>query len=509
VFVVGLWLRSERYWLQPISFWLDEAEWSVRLLSKPLLAQAIRPLGFLWLTRTLATLFGPYEQVLRFLPYVAGAITPLLAYVCARLMFQREFTRLLMVLLFALHPLLVAFSKEFKPYSVELLCHLVVLSTTLSQWRASSPRGPRLWLALLAPLLAFPFAYNILFVYPAVFALLLYKSVRARDRLGCALVMASGAVIALLVLLMQWRVWSGVNPEAYGPEYWGRKYDVFLLDNRQSNTGAQPAAATDWLSHKALALLAGPAASPPIWQQPGGVSALVRELRALYPLAWLGATAAGTVLLWRRDKQLLGLLLTPLFVITLLNALGRWPLGFFRVNLFTLVYTTPLGLMALDGLLCQTSEGWRSRAKAWALAALILLPRLSFAAPVAAVKESFPWMAHSELRHALKLLSQRQHPGGRREVLIADYYTNNTLPYYTRWHPSYKQQPSLQQFRMDRALTLPQFRDKVTKARAPVWVLVSREPDIKPIRAILSSACHNVEELNVGRHHLLARCTKS
>lgn len=509
--LVGAWARTVRYFIDPISLWLDEASWGVVLMDKPLLHEPVRPLGFFGLTQLLAKLFGPYEQVLRLLPWLCGIASLPMAYLCARLLFQQRLSRVIVVWLFALHPLLIDYSKEFKPYSVEVFCHLLVTATTLRAVRLS-PLSKAAWAwALLTPLLVLPFAYNVLWAYPGIFGVLLWHSYRNHNRRQLAWA-ASATLAGLgLALVLQFAILSRVKDKRYLSGYWGHRYDVFLTANRRWEGGVQPETATRWVLGKYAELAGSPGFAPSGWHEPRP-STTARELQELYRLGWQLAVIAGAVVLLRRHRPAFIVLLGPLAVVGVLNALGKWPLGFFRVNLFTLAYSTLLGGAAIDRLAALSlpatwSSRWRfAQAGPWlVLGGVCLLPRLSFSAPAVTVKETRLWMGHSEIEKAVKLLIERGSTT-HRLPLFADFYSYNSLRFYERWHPRYGQQGLNQRYRIRMTASVREVAAAVGKTRGAAWILISRHDYVADARKKLSKACAKLEETDLGRHHLLARC---
>jgi hypothetical protein len=426
---------------------------------------------------------------------------------------------LLCVAVFALHPLLIDFSEEFKPYSGEVFVHLLLVTVTLAVLAKPASKR-RAWLALSTALLVLPFAYNSVFAYPALFGVLGYTSYRNRDRTGLLRVCFTALAALVLLMGLQLGVLSRVDSTSYGAECWGRKYDVFLLTGREWNEGVQPASAAGWVVSKYLAIVQGPGFVPSGWEQAVDGAALY-SLHTLQAVAWTLAFLLGLgALSLRRPKQLV-LLLTPLVLLGLFNALGKWPLGFFRVNLFVLVYVVLIALAAVDWLLdwgtqwgkssnAGGAQGWPRRllvaAPAALLALSLVLPRVSFAAPNPNVKETRPWMAHSELRHAARTLRERN--SERRETLLVDHYSYHGLEYYARVHPERTKLSLRKRFKVRRSEDLQHLQRAVLKQRGEFWVLVSRLEFVAPMHSLLERECKHVEELRLGPHHLLAHCRR-
>lgn len=483
-----------------MSLWLDEAEWAEALLREPLREQGIRPLALLWLTRLLANAFGAHEAILRLPSYLAGVAVIPLVYAIGRYLLQSRVTRAALPWTVALHPLLIDFAKEFKPYSVSAACHALLLSLALRA--LSSDNRRQVWQCVVGAIALLPISYDVLFAYPAVFGVLAWRALTRQRRteligvLGAALV-ACGGIVTLYV-----GVWTDIDEHSYGPAYWGHKYDVFLTENRQTALGPQPASAVAWYWTKVGEMFAGPAFAKDDWSRTDA-SPIQRELSTLHGILYGPLFLLGAFFAFQRKRLWCTLLVGPLAVLVLFNLAGRWPLGFFRVNLFTLVYTLTTAMVALDHWLASSASG------RWRRAALILLfailPRLSFNPPLASIKVSRPWAAHSELRKILHALAAQPTTG--RPPLFADYYSYQSLSFYETLHPNPPRTRLAHRFRLQRTMTVPDVERALRQSRDPeAWVLVSRQGFVEPTRALLHRHCASVVELDFGAHHLVARC---
>ena len=70
------------------------------------------------------------------------------------------------------------------------------------------------------------------------------------------------------------------------------------------------------------------------------------------------ATLLALLALWQSRRDLLFVLFAPLLMLVVANLAGKWPLGAFRTNLFTLSYSVPLlgvGLQYLAGAVSASS----------------------------------------------------------------------------------------------------------------------------------------------------------
>src|SRR5215207_3360004 len=102
---VGIVLRARGMWFgRTISLWEDEAAWAMWLIDLPLREHVIRSIGFMAVSKGLVTLFSASEQVLRFVPWCAGAGAVVLAPFVAKRLCRSVAGQLLFVAVLALHP---------------------------------------------------------------------------------------------------------------------------------------------------------------------------------------------------------------------------------------------------------------------------------------------------------------------------------------------------------------------------------------------------------------------
>ncbi len=341
--MVGLFLRVNGWLGHHISFWMDEALWASRMLRWPLLELGIRPVGFMGITRLLVSLFGAREVWFRLLPAL-GAIGSLLLmpYIASRLV-TSKWLRLLMVLMFAIHPALVDYANEFKPYSWEVLVHLVPFALYLR----FKETGSRAWFFGLLGFLpvSFLLAYNIALAFPGLLLLCLSIAWQSAERKKLVIAtVLSGALCAVGAITIFELALSNVTKEERTESYWGKKYDVFY-EKTETLTRF------DWTLQKLGDLASFVSMRSQFWSLSPKISERkAAELAAADRLFWVGLTYAGVWALWKKRRDLLVLYATPMLVMLLGNAIGKWPLGAFRVNLFALVYTLPLPFLGMQFL---------------------------------------------------------------------------------------------------------------------------------------------------------------
>jgi len=202
--LLGTWLRLRGYVFDPPTLWLDEAFWAIRILEKPITQCRIRPVGFVYLTKWLVQAFGATETIYRALPCLASlSALWLMPYVAGGLM-RRRWVVLLAVFLFAIHPVAIEMSVEFKHYGVEIGIFVVLLAAYVLHRRRQKAWSLALLLGLAC--LGVLFSFAVIFLYSALFLALAWEAIVRRRwkklvavAAGCAACLA--AISAMYLLL--------------------------------------------------------------------------------------------------------------------------------------------------------------------------------------------------------------------------------------------------------------------------------------------------------------------
>jgi hypothetical protein len=469
----GILLRARGVWFgQVIPLWEDEAAWANRLIETPAGPQVLRAPGFMLASKLIVTWFSTSEAGLRFLPSVAGiAAVVLTPFVAIRLV-RSPAAQLLFVAVVALHPGAIDLAKEFKPYSLALLCHLLLLWTALGYAREGRQRDLRLGVAvaLLGPL----FSHDVVFAYPAWFAVTMLRAFREKEQRHLMYLGASATACVAMLLLLRSSVSSGLGDVDTAVRYWGRKYDVFFVGD-----GAQGKSRVGWTMARVFDLTGMSGMRREVWQSGLVSPASLGSLRVLDFSLW-GLLSVGGVgaLLYRRRLLDAGLLLSPLLTLIVFNRLGYWPLGLFRTNLFALVYVAGLASFALDWPI-----DWR-----WGLAfvpvgVLVLLPFVLVGRTSHARKAS-SFVAHAAFTDAMDELLRLQGPhSGAGELLALDDKSCAPWRYYTSHHPDTTRAAELKQrfdARCSKSLKLmaQQARKATKKQGHRAFMLASGEEQI-------------------------------
>lgn len=416
----GIALRSLGYF-KPLEFWMDESLWAERFATGQ--GGLLRPPGYMWLSGQLIELRAT-EPVIRLLSYVAGlASLPLLVAMLRPAGLRRPLI-LFGLFVLAVHPVAVAFSKEFKPYELELSLHLGLLALAFCYARSS--RWPPLvglcGLAAIAPL----FAWSVVVLYPGLFAAAAIVSRRDRARRKLAFTVSGAAVTAAVLVWMYVSIHSNRSADV---EFWGERYDVFFVGDGVFEH-------LWWYVKKTGELLAASGHLAILWFPSIVPNPVLAALHIAMCLVGLVAVAAERRWLWAL------LWVSPWLVTIGLNAAGKWPYGEFRANLFFLAYSLPLALAGL-----QAGGRWLARRFArGALAVPVFC--LIYAVVCSPVRLSYfaikPPEVHTvtqSTRRAMEIIAEverqsrspfRERPG--RDVLLLDSHAYANYSFYANIH---------------------------------------------------------------------------
>jgi len=467
--------RGELFGSTP-SLWGDEAAWAIRLLRWPLLKHALRPLGFIAVSRGLAHWLSPSERVLRFLPWLGGVTSLGLALPLGQRLFRSSGARLLFLALVALNPWAIDLAKEFKPYSLGLALHMGLWLLSLRYW--SEGRRRDLAVALGLVLTGTLWSQDIVFAYPALFALLALRAWREQRARQLAGIAVTGAATLALLAAQYHYFWRsnlrGNRASVEAAEYWGKKYDVFF-------TAAHTCPRLRWTFSKVGEMLAMPGARRESFHSKHLSVSTIRALQQIDYRVWCALGILGLLAIaYRRDHLKALCLVLPLVTLLVCNHVGIWPLGAFRTNLFVLFYAAGLATTAIDAAL--------SRSQALELlpaSCLVLLPFVSLGWSHHSLKTSSVTSSSSFIL-AMSRLAAIEPSAGKSPAPVVLALDNMSCPiwhYYTEYHPKHRRYARLTRpFRARCTRDLPQLaevlRHGLKHPPGVAYVLASRSQDM-------------------------------
>jgi hypothetical protein len=478
-----------------IELWWDEAMWAMFIAEDT--TTSLRPPGYVWISRWLIDLRNT-EPVIRSPSLLAGVLSlPVLLAMCRRAGLSR-LASLFGLFVLAVHPAAIDLTKEFKPYALALLLHLLLLWQAFSFLR--SPQTWRLVVMNLTAMVAAWFSWSVVVLYPGLFATVALSALRRR-RVSQLWASLGGAAATLGVLLVAYAGHGrGRDPDA---AYWGGKYDIFYLGSDLPGRAA-------WLVEKTYDVASFPAQLVTFWLDRSAVD-VVAALQA--GLCLLGVTAIVTTRRW----DWAGLWLSPWLVTVALNLLGLWPYGVFRTNLFLLAYGLLVGLAGLDGL-----RRWVAvRPAATRLKGHLLVPVFCGAFVLAFLPLDLGYFAESKgsgmagncyVHRAFEEVYEAEHdqpPPAKRRRFVVNDHAYDAYRYYREFHvvAREKYQGFLRE-RYRRSRRYQPLKEAIDlQAERGFWLLACQPGPSGSLRQYVLDRCPQVDHLHDFRDgSLLLRC---
>jgi hypothetical protein len=394
-------------------------------------------------------------------------------------MFRSRVAVLFVLLLAVVHPNLVVFAKEFKPYSVEVFVY-----SALTFWALLCLRRGRASAGFLAAsVVAIPFCYPVVFLYPAIALAFAGERLAGLRQFTMGRRMAALLVAVSVLLLLHLFLFEFLEA---GPSrwLWGTKYGVFPID-----TGFF--GGLTWYAQKTWSLMS----------LPGALEGMPAYTRPLFGIAYAGGVA---VMLAARRQRELALLCAPLVAAALANLLGYWPYGAFRANLFLI----PGALLVIGQGLDWLAAERRARFVAHALLVGVLVAAVSVDPASYHTKLSKHWAAAPQLTQVLEEIDRRRRrgPDTLTNVILADWHSWRPISYYLRDYPGLRDHSRLVRGPLgDTASLESQVAQEFKRARRELrstrlWIVVTR---LQPHGAIRSSKL--VNELAVYQREFASR----
>jgi hypothetical protein len=378
-------MRSLHYWRDP-AMWHDEAALVVNVLDKGFLqllgalkyAEAAPPL-FLWIERAVVLGLGDGTYALRLVPYLAGCVTVVLAWVAVRRVLDPQ-AALWAVLLLACSDRLLWHSCEAKPYAVDAMVAMGIISLYLISHSWSMNRRI-LAFAALAPLVVW-LTYPGCFLYGAVLLVLLPEvwKERRRSTLGLYIGFSLIVMVSFLALYL-------------GP---------ISAQRHASMDSCWVQAFPDW---SRLWLL-------PWWFVASTVEVVDYGLRPIGGVL-AGVALVGGVHLWRHGRRdLVVLMVTPILLAALAAMLHAYPYTGARVMIYALPGIAILTAAGVRPVMTWLETPPMSRKKGWLVAGraakgVLLIPLL---APLvwSLYRTAIPWPRADTAAASAYVLAERR-----------------------------------------------------------------------------------------------------
>ena len=505
VVIMGIVFRSEGYFNGNISLWLDEAEWVFKLSERPLLTNAvIRPIGFLAATKFLISIANN-EITLRLMSYIASIFSIPLIYFIAKEIFRSKLTILLAVFTVSFNPVLINFAKEFKPYSLELFLHMLLIYLLLKYVKLKTTH--LLYQIIFISIVILFFAYNIIFLYPSLFLIVLFKVYKEHKYKRIYFLLLTAFLLLGILYTFYYVLWSGRDILS-AKIYMGEKYDVFCLSSNFSYH-------LQWIFKKYLLLMERSGTATIFWGLNFDGYIIIKV--ALWAFHFIGLAAFGV----RRKWEYLLLFVLPILTIILFNIMGLWPFGAFRVNVFMFCYFVIISLYGIDTAINIDNKHIKL-AMASLIVTIFILLQFPFGINHYAIKIPGCWTTDSNMRSVLDTISSYELSKNAKTkqneecILFTDWHSFFPVRYYLWKHSSLSKK--YEKFLSNGKLRLYNIRlkcnevikslNKITKspglAGKGVWILISKRKCVSEVDQYLSKKNNIIiKEIFRGGHLLI------
>lgn len=507
--IMGVVFRSQGYFNGNISLWLDEAYWAFRFSDLPLLKNAaMRPIGFIVATKLL-TAIANNEITLRLIPYSASVLSIPLIYFIAREIFTSKLTSLLAVFIVSFNPVFIHFAKEFKPYSLELFLHMLLLYLSLRYIKLKTT--PLFYLLLFVAAVTLLFAYNIVFLYPSIFLIALFDTYSEKKfQRFFFLLMTAFLLLGILLYAFYYSLWSSWDI-ASTKIYWGKKYDVFFLSSSFPDHA-------QWIFKKYLSLVQSSGTASIFWDLKFNGYSIIKV--ALWAFHCMGLT----MFVVRRKWEYVLLFVVPIAIIIVCNIMGLWLFGAFRVNIFMFCYFILISLYGMDAAISMGNKYSKLAITSLIITIFIVL-QLPFEISHYTMKGqivSVPgyWAPNSRIRYVLDTISNYELSKNATTkqneecIVLADGHSFDPVKYYLWKHSSlskkYEHLYSNGKLRLEHIQGPHRIIKKLNKITADpslagkrVWIIISEYRSINKVDLLFSKKKNIILRKNFNGANLL------
>ncbi|OPX17403.1 hypothetical protein BXT86_06695 [candidate division WOR-3 bacterium 4484_100] len=395
---IGIILRVVQY-LYNRSLTEGEAALAINIVHRsysdllhPLDLTQAAPIGFLFIEKFFLNLLGNSEYSLRIFPLISGLLSLFLFFIIVKRILSRP-ASLLSLLLFAIGNYLIYFSSEVKPYSSDVLITLLIIALTLYVLEKRFSLNVLLFFNIAGAVVIW-FSYPALFLFGA--GVILIILVLLQEKRQTAFI---SSIIFLTIPLISFFIYyrlSLIRIISHNPELVTTWQNAFLP--------LIPCSLND------LARLGYCLAK--VLKNPIGLSIYELFLAAV-------AFVIGTVYMYIKKRNILLLLLIPIFLTTIASALKRYP---FEGRL--LLFLVPLLLPIIaEGIIYIAKKTARGSILIASLFPLIIVLGPAAVAGYHIIKPRAP----EELRPVLQYLQKNK----KEEDTIYLYYASiNAYNYY-------------------------------------------------------------------------------
>ncbi|HPY88947.1 MAG TPA: glycosyltransferase family 39 protein, partial [Spirochaetota bacterium] len=352
IIILGVYLRL--YTGPGVDLWFDEAYRAVGYVENGFTHWAtvidkIRPIGYTFLTYIIQKIHNT-DFMLRLPSLIASILTIFVVWGISNRIFgdpdkpvKSQIAILLSVFLVSFNPTLIGFSKEFKPYALELFLHLLLIYLLLLYLQNNTYRN--LLFLLFSSFISIFFAYNIIFALPIILIIVLLKSLGDKDNRSFILICLTIVIIIISFTIIKVNlVGSIIESKNESSEFWGNKYDVFITDDETGFVDR-----IKWYYTKTADIIEFSTKNLIFIDLPVKINSFfnifLKNISIL--LLFLGLI----VLFIKRKIPYVLLFFLPIVIVIILNVLKIWTYGNFRANLFIYGYFLFIVLFGINFLL--------------------------------------------------------------------------------------------------------------------------------------------------------------
>jgi hypothetical protein len=463
-----------------LDFWGDEAWLATRLSTEPLHSMFERPIGYLWLCKQIGDLTNN-NLFYRLPSYLAGIGTIIIIFLAAKSLYKHYLTVLVVLFLVALHPKLIVFAKEFKPYSVEVFIHSGVLYWAwlcIKNGKASST-------FIVTTTVACLFSYNLVFLYPGLVLALYSKQLKEKLKITIDflknkseyrfLFVVSFIFFIVAVVFIIDPLFSSVSQRR---SFWGNKYNVFPISLEYWEFAK-------WYFIKTWELI----------NMAGELRGKFSALTQVFSWFFFSTYITGIIILVRkRQYPLLYLLCGTLLCTLLANLLWLWPYGAFRTNIFLIPSTLLIFGYGLDWFFSLP----KIRIIWGGVMIIALINFSSIALNTHKFKHADDWAPSPQLSEVLNEIQDRYKNNKQfnSNIIIADWHSWRPIRYYLITDPAGKinyreirenvvlvRGPLNDQDRLRQYITEEYAQSESNKNLTRVWVVVTKLTSFKTLHS--------------------------
>lgn len=421
---IGIFLRIFHY-VDNRSFWIDEIYLNTSIIkmsfwelaTQPLYYEQKAPLGYLWLVRLSVALFGKGEMALRLVSLLCGlAALPLFLLIVRR--FLLPVGMVIAVGIIALASPLVYHSVEAKQYSMELF------GTILCLYLYTRYSHKLTW----SPLLQWGL-WGAIIIWFSLSSIFILASIACTVSLKYIIRKQWTTVFRVVSVFILWLISFAINYALFTYKSAPRAWLMYWFDLRKSFMPLPPSSLTDvkWFLQKIYQLLEYPLGI--LWQFARDGYALQSGIKIFLVILTLTLCGLSITRLFRKDWQLLIVLVLPIFLTLLASGLKVYPF-YERLT----VFLAPLfALLIAQG--CDEIGAFlpiRARNQFTGLVIMLLLAWPLWTSINQAINSKyFGGYKRQYYRDNLLYLNERYHPGD----IVYVYW--NTLPAYTFYKEAY------------------------------------------------------------------------